>query len=72
MAIRELDLNESSNVKAGYWDSDTKELIVEFASGGRGAYVGVDEEEAIAFEQSQSPGKYIHQFLKPRFPWVRR
>lgn len=72
MAIRELDLKDSMNIDSAAWDSDTLELSVHFVSGGHGAYVGVPEEEANAFEQADSPGKYLHNYLKPRFPWVRR
>ena len=69
---RNLQLRDSSNVSSAEYDSDIKELSVHFVSGGHGAYVGVPEEEVNAFEQADSPGKYLHNYLKPRFPWVRR
>jgi KTSC domain len=72
MALRQLDLNDSTNVNAAWWDDEKQELIVQFVSRSSGAYLGVSEEEAQAFEQAASPGKYVHDFLKTRFPWVRR
>jgi hypothetical protein len=69
--IRQLDLASSTNVSSAFWDDETLELSVIFATGGRGKYIGVDAEAAQAFEQSDSPGKYLHQFLKPLYPWVR-
>jgi len=71
MALRKLDLGDSDNVSESYYDPDTQRLYVVFVSGGSGYYSGVPEEEAMAFEQADSHGKYLHQYLKPRFPWVR-
>lgn len=69
--IRQLELANSSNVSSAAFDDETLELLISFASGGKGKYVGVSTEDAQAFEQSESPGKYLHTYLKNLYPWVR-
>jgi KTSC domain len=71
MAIRELELKASSNVQSAGWDDETLRLHVQFHGGSRGYYSGVPSEEAEDFERADSPGSYVHSYLKTRYPWVR-
>ena len=70
MAPRVLNLNPSSNVAGSTYDPDTQQLAVQFYAGA-GFYSGVSAEEAQAFEDSPSPGRYVHDYLKTRFPWTK-
>lgn len=71
MAERQLKLAFSTNVAGASYDVDTQQLTVSFLSGGAGYYSGVSSEEAGEFERSASPGRYVHDYLKPRFPWTK-
>ena len=71
MAVKQLQLASSSNVSAAEWNSDTMQLTVTFYSGGVGFYSGIGEQEALDFERAPSPGRYVHNYLAPRFPWTR-
>jgi hypothetical protein len=67
---RVLNLNPSTNVRGAVYDSDTQQLSVEFFTAS-GFYSGVSEDEALEFERSPSPGRYVHDYLKTRFPWTK-
>ena len=71
MAPRVLNLNPSSNVQGSSYDPDTQQLTVSFLSGGAGYYSSVPAEEAESFERAPSPGRYVHDYLKTRFPWTK-
>lgn len=71
MAARQLQLAPSTNLESASYDKDTQQLTCLFRSGGAGYYSQVPEDEALAFERSPSPGKYVHEYLKPRFVWTR-
>lgn len=67
MAV-EMQPVSSSNVQSVGWDKDTRTLYVTFQSGQTYAYEGVDE---VAYQDllgSNSPGKYLNQWIKPRHP----
>lgn len=70
MAIRQLDLKDSKNVKSAAYDPDTQRLYISFATSS-GYYDSVDEQEALDFERADSHGQYVHQYLKPVYTWVR-
>lgn len=72
MAIRELIIRDSSNVKSASWNDETMELNVEFNSGSRGSYLSVPEHEVDDFERADSHGKYIHNYIKPLYTWRKR
>lgn len=55
----------SSNIKSIGWENGT--LEVEFHSGGVYQYTTVGEEIWIAFMESESKGKYFHQYIKGQF-----
>jgi hypothetical protein len=57
-------------VAGSTYDPDTQQLAVQFYAGA-GFYSGVSEDEALEFERAPSPGKYVHDYLKPRFPWTK-
>lgn len=69
MAQRELDLKESSHIQSARYDPDTQELTIYFAGGNHGSYMGVPEHDADAFERAQSHGQYLHNYLKPLYPY---
>jgi hypothetical protein len=72
MAERQLNLAPSTNVEAAIYDPDTQRLTLFFLNrGASGFYSGVSEQEALEFERSPSPGRYVHQFLATRFLWTR-
>lgn len=64
MAIKILDLKQSSNIKGANWDSDSLQLTVEFHNGGTYSYDSVSEDKALEFERADSPGRYLHANLK--------
>ena len=59
-----LNLRDSSNLSGATYDRDTQVLTVTFKSGHSGQHPGITEDEALAFERADSPGKHYHQFFK--------
>lgn len=57
---------KSSNIKAIGHDPDTNELHVEFATGGRYVYEGVDADEFAALRDAKSIGSHLHASVKPK------
>ena len=55
---------ESSNIKAIGYDSETKRLRVQFASGGIYEYADVAGEVADEFMNAESAGKFFHKKIR--------
>jgi len=72
MALRKLDISESTNVSSAEYDEERGELHVTFYSGESGFYTGATPRDANELEQAESPGRYLHRSLRLRCPWVRR
>jgi hypothetical protein len=65
MAERQLQFtNTSKNIHSGFYDPDTQALRVVFHSGHSGVLPGTTEEEAISFENADSPGSHYDTFFK--------
>jgi len=69
MAQKVLNLKTSSNVKSAVWDDETMGLAVIFHSGHGGVYAQVPEEVALGMEQADSPGNYLHTYVKPQYTY---
>jgi hypothetical protein len=57
----------SSHVDTVGYDSDKKELIINWANGKVSAYEGVDEETALSLANAPSIGKMLHSEIKPNY-----
>ena len=65
MAERQLQFGKSSkNINSAFWDDETLNLRVVFNSGHSGTYPGTNEQEALAFEQADSPGSHHDTYFK--------
>lgn len=53
------------------YDNRDDRLTVRFASGGRYAYFGVPEQEARAFAEAESKGRYFRRHILDRYPFAR-
>lgn len=71
MAEQVLNIKTSTNVKAASWDPETLRITCVFNSGHSGYYSGCSLEVAEAFEQSESPGKFVASALKPQFSYTK-
>jgi hypothetical protein len=63
----------SSNVKEFWWHWQSRRLFVEFLNGTLGYYNGVSLSTAVKFIETDSPGRFVHNYLKdnPAYPWTR-
>lgn len=61
--IKMVSVNSSNISQVGY-DDETKELHVEFSSGGLYVYSGVPREVFEGLISSSSPGSYLHRQVK--------
>lgn len=62
----------SSNIAGFSYDPDTRDLLVEFRTGHSGTYRGVSQYDADAFADAPSHGQFLHDFIKPNYPYSRR
>lgn len=58
---------QSSNLLTFDYDADQKMVIIEFKGGGKYIYMNVPQEIVDKFYESESKGKYFHQFIKGKF-----
>lgn len=49
------------------YDDESKEMIVTWNNGTKGAYIGVDEETALQCSKAASVGNYIISEIKPSY-----
>jgi len=63
MATRTLAIKQSANVKEAVYDPDSQTLTVKL-NGGTYSYSGVSEDKAVAFEQADSAGGFLHSQIK--------
>ncbi len=63
MATWSQDVYSSNLASVGY-DSDANEMIVTFRKGGRYAYPGVTEEQALQLANAPSAGSMFHSDFK--------
>ena len=61
----------SSMVSALSYDGETSELTVEWAKGGSGVFSGVPEDVANSAANAPSVGNFVHNQLKPNYPYRR-
>lgn len=59
----------SSNITAVGYDEPTRELVVEFDSGGRYSYAGVPADVHQSFLAAPSPGKFFYGHIKGRYSY---
>lgn len=64
MALVDIPIAESSNIKSIQYDVDAQTLVVAFKAGGVYQYDGVSQDKADGFASADSAGKYLHTFIK--------
>jgi hypothetical protein len=65
MAERQLQFGKiSGNIHSAFHNNETQTLRVVFHSGHSGTLPGTTEEEALAFERADSPGRHYDTFFK--------
>lgn len=65
MAERQLQFSKvSDNIHSAFWDDETLGLRVIFHSGHSGSLPGVNQQQALDFEQADSPGRHYDTFFK--------
>lgn len=63
---------ESSNIKKGMFDSNTKVLELTFNSGSTYAYEGVSHEVFSGLNAADSQGKYFNQNINKKFNFKKK
>ena len=71
MTVLPIAIGPSSNIAAVEWDSETRDLTVDFLSGDRYIYAAVPESVANGFSASASPGQYFYRHIRDRYPYER-
>lgn len=66
-----LSLSPSSQLASADYDDQTRTLTVTFLSGGTYRYSGVDSDTKAGLESAASPGSYLAENIKGRFPFTR-
>lgn len=61
----------SSMVSEVGWNDETKELLITWATGKKGAYADVPEEVAVRLSNAASVGEMINAEIKPNFKYRR-
>lgn len=51
------------------YDDESKEMIVTWRNGTKGAYLGVDEETALRCSKASSVGQYILSEIRPNYQY---
>jgi hypothetical protein len=64
MALQDIPISSSTNIKSVQHDPDTLQLVVTFHNGGVYSYDGVDVDKAQGFSSAESAGKYLHNNVK--------
>jgi hypothetical protein len=62
---------ESSNIAAIGYDAASRQLVVDFKSGGRWAYAGLSAESFGEMRRAESVGSFFARNIKPNFPGVK-
>lgn len=62
---------ESSNIGAIAYDPVSAVLQVDFNSGNRYHYFGVEEDLADRFEESESKGKFFHKEIRENYAYAK-
>lgn len=57
----------STNLAGGAYDPATRELTIEFASGGRYVYSGVAPEVVAELRSAGSPGKFFYAAIRNNY-----
>jgi len=71
MAERQLNIGTSSQVKSAAYDDETQTLAIEFNSGGTYHYHGVSGQTADGLESADSPGGYLHAYVKKQHQYTK-
>lgn len=58
-----LNIKESSTIQSATFDAEAQTITIQFKSGHSGSYPAT-EDEALAFEQADSPGKHHDIYFK--------
>lgn len=62
---------QSSNIKRTEFDTESKELVVEFNNGFRYLYEGVSHQIYTQFRMSESQGKFFNSKIAKSFQYKR-
>ena len=62
---------QSSNIKKTEFDTETKELVVEFNNGVRYSYENVPHQLYTQFRMSESQGKFFNSKIAKAYPYKR-
>lgn len=57
----------SSSIRNCTYDPSTKDMIIEFASGGRHKFAGVAQEDFDGFKSCESVGSYFHTKIRKAY-----
>jgi len=64
-------MSNTSNIRSCTYDGAKMELTLEFASGGKYRYFGVDMEEFEAMQEAESKGSFFAKHIRPSKTWQR-
>jgi hypothetical protein len=62
---------QSSNIRKTEFDTETKELVVEFNNGVRYSYENVPHQLYTQFRMSESQGKFFNSKIAKAYPYKR-
>lgn len=71
MSVKMYDTSRSSCIKAIGYDKVTKQLYVDFKSGGSYVYLEVPEVYFKEWSKAPSFGKFFWKFIRPTFDFIR-
>lgn len=71
MSVKMYDTSRSSCIKAIGYDKITKQLYVDFKSGGSYVYLEVPEVYFKEWAKAPSFGKFFWKFIRPTFDFIR-
>lgn len=57
----------SSSIRCCEYDEATKDMHIEFVSGGRHVFKGVDKEDFDGFKTANSPGSHFHMNVRRKY-----
>lgn len=60
---------KSSNIKSTEYDTETKDLVVEFNNGAKYKYDGVPHQVYTRFRVSESQGKFFTTDIAKKYPY---
>lgn len=64
-------MKESSTVLSIAYLPEEKKLTISFRSGHTYQYLGVEEELFMRLNSAPSKGKFIHNYIKGKFPHIK-